>query len=79
MDYKEKVIHCVKNTILPIQRAQFEECGCNLDKQYRKYGNTDTFFARIIEPGHTYEVGYPKCVYGDVLDSEKHGPFLCAS
>ena len=67
MYYREKAINCVKNTVLPIQRAQFEEGGCNLDEQYQKYGYTESFFARIIEPGHIYEVGYPRCVCGDVL------------
>ena len=70
MNYREKAIKCVKNTVLPIQRAQFEECGCNLDAQYKKYGNTEAFFARIIEPGHIYEVGYPKCVCGEVLSGQ---------
>lgn len=67
MDFREKAINCVRNTVLPIQRAQFEECGRNLDAQYQKYGNTDTFFARVIEPGRSYEVGYPRCFCGDVL------------
>ena len=38
LDYKKKAIDCVKDTVLPIQRAQFEECGCSLDEQYKKYG-----------------------------------------
>ena len=43
------------------------ECGRILDKQYKKYGNTEAFFAKIIEAGHIYEVGYPKCVCEEVL------------
>ena len=42
LDYKKKAIDCVKDTVLPIQRAQFEECGCSLDEQYKKYGNTES-------------------------------------
>jgi len=40
MDYRNKAVNCVKVTILPIHQNQFEECGCILDEQYKKYGNT---------------------------------------
>lgn len=69
-DYRQKAVNCVRDTVLPVQRAQFEECGCSLDAQYKKYGNTDVFFAKIIEPGHIYEVGYPKCVCDEVLSGD---------
>ena len=65
--YRAKAINCVKDTVLPTQRQQFEECGSSLDAQYEKYGDTDAFFATVIEPGHIYEVGYPKCVCPEVL------------
>lgn len=67
MIYRAKAINCVKDTVLPTQRQQFEECGSSLDAQYEKYGDTDAFFATVIEPGHIYEVGYPKCVCPEVL------------
>lgn len=35
MDYKNKAIECVKNTVLPIQENQFKECGYSLDEQYK--------------------------------------------
>ncbi len=66
----KKAIECVKDTVLPIQRVQFEECGCDLDSQYKKYGNTDAFIAKIIEPNHIYEMGYPKCVCEEVLSGK---------
>ena len=68
MDYREKAVRCVRETVLPIQRAQFQACGCDLDAQYRKYGNTEGFFAKILQPGRRYEVGYPKCVCPEVLE-----------
>lgn len=77
MNYREKAVSCVRDTVMPVQRVQFEECGCSLDKQYQKYGNTETFFARIIEPGHVYEVGYPKCVCEDVLTGKVTDPAHC--
>ena len=67
MDYREKAGRCVRETVLPVQQAQFEECGCDLDAQYRKYGDTEGFFAKVLQPGHRYEVGYPKCVCPEVL------------
>lgn len=68
--YKNKAIHCVKDTVLPLQRGQFEECGRCLDEQYRRYGNTEFLNAKIIEPGRVYEIGYPECVCPEVLSGE---------
>ena len=60
MDYREKAVRCVRETVLPVQAAQFRACGCDLDAQYRKYGDTESFFAKVLQPGRLYEVGYPK-------------------
>lgn len=54
-------VNCVKDTVMKEMRRQFEECGGSLDAQYRKYGDTEYFFARVIEPGRVYEIGYPRC------------------
>src|SRR5699024_2895107 len=70
MDYREKAVRCVRETVLPVQAAQFRECGCDLDAQYRKYGDTEGFFAKVLQPGRLYEVGYPKCVCPEVLRGE---------
>lgn len=67
MDYKDKAIACVKDTVLPMQRQQFEECGRCLDEQYRRYGNTEWLSAKTIEAGRVYEIGYPRCVCPEVL------------
>ena len=56
--------------VLAIQAAQFRACGCDLDAQYRKYGDTESFFAKVLQPGRLYEVGYPKCVCPEVLRGE---------
>lgn len=48
MDYRNKAIKCVKDTVLLEQKRQFEECGCNLDEQYMRYGDTEALFAKII-------------------------------
>jgi hypothetical protein len=54
--------NCAKGFVLTEMRRQFEECGSSLDEQYKKYGNTEFFYADIIEPGHVYEMGYPRCL-----------------
>lgn len=53
-----------------VQREQFKECGSDLEEQYKRYGNTEAFFAEVIEPGHIYEIGCPKCVCPDVLSGK---------
>lgn len=33
-----------------------------MDTYCQKYGDTEHSFAKEIEKGHIYEMGYPKCV-----------------
>lgn len=70
MNYRDKAIHCVKDTILPMQKKQFEECGRCLDEQYKRYGNTEWLSAKTIEEGRVYEIGYPACVCPDVTSGK---------
>lgn len=77
MDYRDKAINCVKDAVLPVMRKQFEECGCSLDEQYKKYGNTEYFFAKIIEPEHIYEIGYPRCLCNEVLCGNQKEAEFC--
>ena len=74
MDYREKAVRCVRETVLPVQAAQFRACGCDLDAQYQKYGDTESFFAKVLQPGRLYEVGYPKCVCPEVLRERRPTP-----
>ena len=62
MDYRAEAVKCMNKYVLQEMKRQFEECDLNLDEQYKKYGDTEYFFANIIEPGHIYEIGYPRCV-----------------
>ena len=57
MDYREKAVRCVRETVLPVQAAQFRACGCDLDAQYRKYGDTESFFAKVLQPGTDFTAG----------------------
>ena len=68
MNYREKAEKCIEFTALPEMRRQFEECGCSLDAQYAKYGDTPYFHGEVVEPGHVYIVGYPCCVCPEAAD-----------
>ena len=74
--YRPCAVDCVKDVVLTELRRQFEECGCDLDRQYTKYGRSEYFFADVIEPGRVYEVGYPRCLCPQVdagfVDSAAH-------
>ncbi len=59
--FRQCAENCASSFVLQEMRRQFEECGCSLDTQYKKYGRTEYFYADIIEPGRIYEIGYPKC------------------
>ena len=54
--YRPAAENCVKGAVLTELRRQFEECGCDLDRQYAKYGRSEYFFADVIEPGRVYEI-----------------------
>lgn len=60
--YRPCAAECVRGDVLQEMRRQFEECGCDLDRQYARYGRTPYFFADVIEPGRVYEIGYPRCL-----------------
>ena len=44
------------------QRRMFEECHGDMDLMFSKYEDTEYVFRRVIEKGHIYEMGYPKCL-----------------
>lgn len=76
-DPRAKAVRCVKDTVLPEQMRQFRSCGCSLDEQYRQYGETEGFFAKVLEPGRRYELGYPRCVCPEVLSGGEKDPAHC--
>lgn len=67
MDDRAKAINCVKDTALPVLMQWFCDSDSNLDTYCEKYGETEFSFAKIIEKGHIYEMGYPKCVCPEAL------------
>lgn len=60
--YRPGAVDCVKGFVLKELRRQFEECGCDLDRQYARYGRSEYFFADVVEKGRVYEIGYPRCL-----------------
>lgn len=75
MDYKTKAINCIKDTSLPTLLQWFQDCDNDLDQYCRKYGETEFSFAKVIEPGHIYELGYPRCVCPEALSAKKDAAF----
>lgn len=75
--YKPCAIGCASAFVLKEQQRQFHECNDDLDLQYTKYGRSDFFFADIIEKGHIYEIGYPKCVCPMVLSGFSKNAVHC--
>lgn len=75
MDYRTKAINCVKDTVLPVIMQWFRESDCDLDIYYQKYGETEFSYAKVIEKGHIYEMGYPRCVCPEALAGGKEASF----
>ncbi len=75
MDYKTKAMNCVKDTVLPELMKWFQDSGCDMDKYCEKYGETEFSFAKIIEPGHVYEMGYPRCLCPEALETKPEAGF----
>lgn len=75
MDYRTKAINCLKDTSLSVLMQWFRECNYDLDTYCRKYGETEFSFAKVIEKGHIYEMGYPKCVCPEALAGGKEASF----
>lgn len=75
MDYKTKAVNCLKDMALPVQMQLFQACGSHLDSYCQTYGETEFFFAKVIEAGHIYEMGYPRCVCPEALAGGKEASF----
>ena len=75
--YRPAAENCVKGAVLTELRRQFEECGCDLDRQYAKYDRSEYFFADIVEPGRVYEIGYPRCLCPQVDAGFVNAPTHC--
>lgn len=48
-----------------------------MDLQYEKYGDMDDFFAKVIQKGHVYDIGFKKCTCHLVDSGFVHSPVHC--
>lgn len=67
LDCREKIyypcaVNCVKDGVLQEEKKRFEECHGDMDLIYEKYAQTEYYFRKVIEQGHIYELGYPRCL-----------------
>lgn len=75
MDFRIKAINCLKDTALPVQMQLIKASNYDMDTYCQKYGESEYFFAKVIEKGHIYEMGYPKCVCPEASTGGKEASF----
>ncbi|NLE74864.1 MAG: hypothetical protein GX604_09600 [Actinobacteria bacterium] len=67
----------MKDNALEELQRQYAECGGDFYLQIKRYGRSEYFFADIIEAGHIYELGYPKCTCPMVASGTASSPVHC--
>lgn len=61
-DCKQCAIDCVGGDTLKQYQKQFDQCNKNFDMLFSIDTEDDDFYRKVIELGHIYETGYPKCI-----------------
>ncbi len=59
--FKKCAVNCVNNGVLPFLRERYEKCGGNMDLFFSNSEDSEYSFQKVVEKGHVYEMGYPKC------------------
>lgn len=82
LEYREKIyrpcaINCVSGGVFEDNKKQFEECNKDIDLMWEKYPETEYYFRKIIEKGHIYEMGYPRCLCSFVGEGICNNPCHC--
>ena len=62
IDYGQCAVHCVGGETLKQYQNQFDTCNHDMDLLFSSNTGDKDFYRSIIEPGHIYETGYPKCL-----------------
>lgn len=62
MKCKQCAINCVGGDTLNQYQRQFNECNRDFDLLFSTDTGDVDFYRRIIERGHIYETGYPRCI-----------------
>lgn len=60
--FRKCAISCVSHGVLPFLKARYEKCEGKLDLFFSEKENSEYSFQKVIEPGHIYEMGYPRCL-----------------
>ena len=76
MDYKQCAVHCVGGETLQQYQKQFDACRHDFDLLFSSDTGDKDFYRRIIDPGHMYETGYPRCICRKNADG--HDPCECS-
>ena len=75
--YYKEAVACVKDRVLPAQRELYERAGRDFDVVYGRMMNQGIYFGRVIEPNHSYELGYHQCTCPKVLGGTVTSPDHC--
>ena len=68
---KQCAIHCVGAETLMQYQKQFRDCNGDFDLLFSCDTGDEDFYRRVIEPGHIYETGYPRCICWKSEDEQK--------
>ena len=60
--YQTCAMECVGGGTLNLYREQFDRCGRDFDLLFSTDTGDNDFYRKVIEAGHIYETGYPRCI-----------------
>jgi hypothetical protein len=60
--FKRCAARCATKYVLPSLKGRKERYKSNLDLFFSEQENSEYAFQRVIEKGHVYEMGYPRCL-----------------
>lgn len=60
--FKRCAARCATKYVLPSLNGRKQRTKSDLDLFFSEQENSGYFFQRVIEKGHIYEMGYPRCL-----------------
>ncbi|MCR4699341.1 MAG: hypothetical protein K5757_00070 [Bacteroidaceae bacterium] len=60
VNYKQKAIECVKDSVLPIHKQIYQKCNGDFDRIFTEEYNTESYTGNVLESGKVYELSYLK-------------------
>ena len=61
VNYIQKAIECVKDSVLPIHEQIYRKCNGDFDRIFTEEYNTESYTGKVLESGKVYELSYLKC------------------